>query len=62
MKAAGYENVVNVDGGFSGKHDPAGVLVQEGWSQCGLPVGTGDGDDRSYSHLLEVAAENQVEE
>jgi len=62
MKAAGYENLVNVDGGYSGKHDPLGKVVQEGWVQCDLPVGSGDGDDRSYSHLLEVAAENQEEE
>ena len=62
MKTAGYEAVVNVDGGFSGKRDPFGTLVQPGWVECGLPVGMGDGDERSYSTLLEVAADNQEDE
>lgn len=62
MQSAGYEIVVNVDGGFSGKHDPVGTVVQQGWVECGLPTSNGDGDERSYSDLLEVAAEAQEEE
>ncbi len=62
MIAEGYAVVVNVDGGFSGKHDPLGTVVQAGWVECGLPIGTGDGDERSYSTLLEEAANNQEEE
>ncbi len=62
MKSAGYDVVVNVDGGFSGKRDPSGTLAQAGWVECGLPVGTGDGGERSYSTLLEVAADNQENE
>ena len=62
MESAGYAQVVNVDGGFSGKHDPFGGTVQAGWVQCGLPVTDGDGGDRSYSNLLEVAAKAQEEE
>ena len=62
MQSAGYETVFNVDGGFSGKRDPFGGTVQEGWEQCGLPVSEGDGDERSYSYLLEAAAEAQEQE
>ena len=62
IASAGYGEVVNVDGGFSGKHDPFGGVVQAGWVDCGLPVSIGDGDDRSYSNLLEVAAQAQDEE
>ena len=62
MKSAGFESVINVDGGYSGKRDPFGTLVQAGWVECGLPVDTGDGEDRSYSTLLERAADNQEEE
>lgn len=62
MLAAGYQTVFNVDGGFSGKHDPFGAVLQEGWSQAGLPVSEGDGDERSYSYLLAAAAEAQEEE
>ena len=62
MQSAGYERIANVDGGFSGKHDPSGAIVQPGWVDCGLPVSDGDGGDRSYSDLLESAAEAQEEE
>jgi rhodanese-related sulfurtransferase len=62
LQSAGYETVFNVDGGFSGKHDPFGAVLQEGWSQCGLPMADGDGDERSYSHLLATAAEIQEEQ
>jgi len=62
LQSAGYETVFNVDGGFSGKRDPFGLILQEGWSQCGLPVLEGDGEERSYSYLLEAAAEVQEQE
>jgi len=62
MQSAGYQAVFNVDGGFTGKHDPFGGVIQEGWSQCGLPTSSGDGDERSYSFLLEAAAEAQEQE
>jgi len=62
LQSAGYETVFNVDGGFSGKRDPFGVVLQQGWQQCGLPVDAGDGGDRSYSHLLEAAAEVQEQQ
>jgi rhodanese-related sulfurtransferase len=62
MRAAGYARVINVDGGFSGKQDPFGHVLQQGWAGCGLPVSSGDGDERSYSYLLEAAASRQEEE
>ncbi len=62
MQSAGFKAVFNVDGGFSGKHDPFGGVVQAGWMQCSLPTSSGDGEDRSYSHLLEAAAEAQERE
>ena len=54
--------MINMDGGFSGKRDPVGTVVQQGWIDYGLPVSKGDGDERSYSDLLEVAADAQQEE
>ena len=62
MESAGYVKIVNVDGGFSGKRDPFGGVVQAGWAQCGLPISDGDGEERSYSYLLEAAAEAQDRE
>ena len=62
LQSAGYDAVFNVDGGFNGKRDPFGVILQDGWSQCGLPVSEGDGEERSYSYLLAAAAEIQEQE
>ncbi|MGD8816773.1 MAG: rhodanese-like domain-containing protein [Acidobacteriota bacterium] len=62
LLSAGYETVFNVDGGFSGKRDPFGVVLVEGWQQAGLPCSDGDGDERSYSYLLAAAAEVQEQE
>ena len=62
LQSAGYETVFNIDGGFSGKRDPFGVVLQEGWQQAGLPCTEGDGEERSYSYLLAAAAEVQEQE
>jgi len=62
LLSAGYELVFNIDGGFSGKRDPFGVVLQEGWEQAGLPCTEGDGEERSYSYLLAAAAEVQEQE
>ena len=62
MQSAGFRTIFNVDGGFTGKHDPFGGVIQSGWTQCGLPTSMGDGEERSYSFLLEAAAEAQEQE
>ncbi len=51
MLQAGYTNVVNMAGGFSGGHDEHGVLIQPGWKALGYPVESGDGGDRAYEAL-----------
>jgi rhodanese-related sulfurtransferase len=48
---AGYTDVVNMDGGFHGRYDQMGSLVQAGWSQEGLPTSTDNGDGTSYASL-----------
>ena len=40
LAAAGFTSLVNVDGGFGGRRDPAGTIVCTGWVDCGLPVET----------------------
>jgi len=57
LAANGYETVVNVKGGFGGQRDPAtGQVVEEGWSQADLPVGTGSPDDVAYAALSAKAS------
>lgn len=51
LAAAGYTNVVNMDGGFDGRMSPGGGLAQPGWRDSSLPVETGDGGDASYERL-----------
>ena len=38
LASAGYKNLWNVDGGFVGRHDPAGNWIQPGWAMSGFPV------------------------
>lgn len=51
LAANGYTNLVNMDGGFHGRFDPMGRLIQPGWSQCGLPESVETGDGIGYSSL-----------
>ena len=38
LEAAGYAELVNLDGGWNGKRDPSGRVVVPGWKDAGLPV------------------------
>jgi rhodanese-related sulfurtransferase len=40
LEQAGYQRLVNVQGGFAGARDPNGELVVKGWRDAGLPVVT----------------------
>jgi len=40
LAGAGYADLANMDGGFSGAVSPAGTVIQAGWSQSGLPTTT----------------------
>ena len=41
LEQAGFSDLVNVDGGFGGRRDPAGTLLVTGWAESGLPVASG---------------------
>ena len=55
LAQAGYKNLHNVVGGFSGVTDPNGQVVQEGWSTLGYPIERGDGGAQSYISLSAAA-------
>ncbi len=40
LQEAGYQQLVNVEGGFGGKRDPMGRVAAPGWRDSGLPVET----------------------
>lgn len=49
LEAAGFARLVNVDGGFSGRADPAtGQVVQPGWQARGFPVASRAEPGRAY--------------
>jgi len=41
MTACGFENVVDMRGGYDGELDPSGTVVFPGWARRGLPTTTG---------------------
>jgi rhodanese-related sulfurtransferase len=47
----GYENLVDVRGGFSGETDSMGRSTAPGWTETGLPVATKPEPGRSYADL-----------
>src|SRR5262245_28918567 len=55
LEEAGFTDLANIEGGFSGAKDVLGRLVQPGWVQFGLPVSDDNGDGVSYDSLREKA-------
>jgi rhodanese-related sulfurtransferase len=51
LARSGYTNVVNMDGGFHGRYDMTGSLVQAGWAGEELPVSTENGEGASYASM-----------
>jgi rhodanese-related sulfurtransferase len=47
---AGFTNLVEQKAGFNGSRDPFGRKIP-GWRELGLPVETGQPEDRSYEAL-----------
>jgi rhodanese-related sulfurtransferase len=50
LEGAGYSNLTNVVGGFGGRRDQSGSVVEPGWRDSGLPVSTDTGE-ASYQSL-----------
>lgn len=48
---SGFENVVDMRGGFYGEVDQSGVVSCAGWAQRGLAVVSGDEPGRGYTDL-----------
>jgi rhodanese-related sulfurtransferase len=38
LAEAGYAAPINLTGGFSGRRNPIGALLEPGWVDAGLPV------------------------
>lgn len=51
MQQAGYQEVANMAGGFSGARDPMGRVLVQGWLDHGLPVSREADEGTSYDSL-----------
>jgi rhodanese-related sulfurtransferase len=51
LAGLGYENLVDVRGGFGGERDGMGRLTAAGWAEAGLPVATQAEAGRAYADL-----------
>jgi rhodanese-related sulfurtransferase len=56
LEAAGFKNVVDMRGGFSGERDMFGRVQTPGWSESGLPVATEAEPGKSYAEIEKKAA------
>lgn len=54
MVGAGYADVSNMQGGFSGAKSPMGEVAVAGWLQHGYPVETGASAGASYEELKKL--------
>lgn len=51
LLALGYEQVVDMRGGFSGERDPTGQVTCPGWEASSLPVSSSAAPGHSYAEL-----------
>jgi rhodanese-related sulfurtransferase len=51
LQALGYENLVDVRGGFFGERDAMGRATVAGWAEAGLPVAKAADPGRAYADL-----------
>ena len=54
LAARGFENLVNMHGGFLGARDPYGNLIQEGWKALGFPSASGQDEGETYASIKET--------
>jgi len=54
LQQAGYPDVVNMAGGFTGARDPMGRVVVQGWLDHGLPASRESDERTAYESLLRL--------
>jgi rhodanese-related sulfurtransferase len=51
LVAAGYTNVIDMQGGLDGEMGPGGAIVYPGWARRGLPVSVEPSPGATYEEL-----------
>src|SRR5688572_15531460 len=62
LKNLGYQNVVDLRGGFSSEKTDDGAVVHLGWQDAGLPVEEGEPEGRSYKWINNEANKTSKKE
>ena len=57
LAAGGYTKLINMDGGFNGRPDPAGDAGVPGWQERGFPVADACEEGRDWESLKGAQAE-----
>jgi rhodanese-related sulfurtransferase len=52
LDSFGFSSLTNIRGGFLGKHDPTGHMIEPGWAPSGLPVEDAPQPGASYADLI----------
>jgi len=55
LQREGWSRLGNLTAGWDGKRDFLGRVIEPGWVEAGLPVSSGEGDERSYRALRRSA-------
>ncbi|MCZ6872514.1 MAG: rhodanese-like domain-containing protein [bacterium] len=51
LQEAGYQEIINMRGGFGGLRDASGQVIAPGWAGLGLPSSQANGEGVSYASL-----------
>lgn len=51
MLAEGFKHLINMDGGFTGKRDEAGQVIEQGWVGCGFPTEGAAAAEKTWEQL-----------
>jgi Fe-S cluster biosynthesis and repair protein YggX/rhodanese-related sulfurtransferase len=51
LKNLGYQNVIDMRGGFNSERGDDGSVIHQGWQDAGLPVEEGEPEGRSYKWI-----------
>ena len=51
LAGEGFSNMINMDGGFLGKRDQSGQVLEQGWEACGYPSEAQSPTEQTWAHL-----------
>lgn len=51
LAGLGYQNVIDMQGGFEGERDAGGRVIVQGWKESGLPVEATSPREKTYEGL-----------